>query len=231
MKMCAIGFVALAGLAQVAGAQVIYTDTSGDNFNSPPDGDYDHMDITSVVVNHDATNLYFTINVRGNAENRDWAKFCIAFDTGAAGGDSGNGWGRNVNWNGQGIDFWIGSWIDGAGGAELRQASGPWGLLAATYNSDTTIAQGFNGARTQRTLTVARSLLGLTGNDTFRFDVLTTGGGGGDPGVDHLSNLAQASPGWGTASTAGEFLSYTIPAPGGAALLGLAAFLGGRRRR
>lgn len=229
MKMRLFGLVALAGLASAATGQVTYNDTVGDNFDNPGDPAYDHMDITSVVVNHDASNLYFTINVRGNAESRDWAKFCIGIDTGAAGGDAGNGWGRLVNWNGQGIDYWVGSWIDGSGGAELRQAPA-WNLLAATYNGDTTIGNVFNGGRTQVTLSVSRALMGLTGNDTFRFDVLTTGGGA-DPGVDHLSNAAQSSPGWGTPSTAGTFLSYTIPAPGAAALLGLGALVAGRRRR
>jgi hypothetical protein len=229
MSMRLLGMVALAGLTQVAAAQVTYNDSSMDVFDNPPDAPYDHLDITSVVVNHDATNIYFTINVRGNSENRDWAKFCIGIDTGAPGGDAGNGWGRNVNWNGQGIDFWIGSWVDGGGGAELRGAPG-WGLLAATYNGDTTVGGSFNSPVTQRTLFVSRSLIGMGGNGTFRFDVITTGGGA-DPGVDHLSNAAMATPGWGTTSVAGDFLSYTIPSPGAMALLGLGGLIVGRSRR
>lgn len=230
MRKC-VALLALAGMAGLAQAQTTYNDSTFDVFDNPPDSPYDHMDISSVVVNHDATNIYLTINLRGNADNRDWAKFCVGFDTGAAGGESSNGWGRNVTWSGgQGIDFWVGSWVDGGGGAELRQGAG-WSLLAATYNGDTTIAQGFNAGRTERTLTIARSLLGLTGDDTFRFDVITTGGGGGDPGVDHLSNSAQATPGWGTGSTSGDFLTYTIPTPGALALLGLGGLVAARRRR
>jgi len=230
MRTGLMGVIALAGLAQVASAQVTYNDSTFDVFDNPPENPYDHLDISSVVVSHDASNIYFTINVRGNADNRDWAKFCIGIDTGAAGGDAGNGWGRNASWGGQGIDFWVGSWVDGGGGAELRGSPG-WGLLAATYNGDPTIGQSFNGTRTERSITLSRALLGLNGNDTFRFDVITTGGGGGDPGVDHLSNAAMATSGWGTGSTAGEFLSYTIPAPGAAALLGLGGLIVGRRRR
>jgi len=230
MNMRVLGALALAGLAQVAAAQVTYNDSTFDVFDNPPDAPYDHMDISSVVVSHDASNIYFTINVRGNSETRDWAKFCLGIDTGAAGGDAGNGWGRNVGWNGQGIDFWIGSWVDGGGGAELRSMPGS-GLLAATYNGDTTLGGSQNFPITQRTLFVSRALLGLNGDDTFRFDVVTTGGGGSDPGVDHLSNSQMATPGWGTASTAGEFLSYTIPAPGAAGLLGLGGLMMARRRR
>lgn len=229
MRICVMGAIALAGLAQVAAAQVTYNDSTFDVFDNPPDSPYDHLDISSVVVSHDVSNIYFTINVRGNADNRDWAKFCIGIDTGAAGGDAGNGWGRNVSWSGQGIDFWIGSWVDGGGGAELRGAGG-WGLLAATYNGDPTINQSFNGARTERSIVVSRALLGLTGNDAFRFDVITTGGGA-DPGVDHASNAAMATPGWGTTSEAGEFLRYQIPTPGAVALMGLGGLLVGRRRR
>jgi uncharacterized protein (TIGR03382 family) len=226
-RVCAL--CALAGLASLAGAQSTYNDSTFDVFDNPPENPYDHLDISSVEVSHDATNIYFTINVRGNADNRDWAKFGVGIDTGAAGGDPGNGWGRNISWSGQGIDFWIGSWVDGAGGAELRGAPG-WGLLAATYNGDPTIGGSFNGTRTQRTLFVARSLLGLNGNDTFRFDVITTGGGP-DPGVDHLSNLNMATPNWGTTSQAGTFLEYRIPSPGALALLGLGGLVAGRRRR
>lgn len=221
--------LAAAGLATAASATVTYSDTAFDVFDNPPDNPYDHMDITSVAVNHDANNIYFDISVRGNSDNRDWAKFCIGIDTGAAGGDGGNGWGRNVSWSGQGIDFWVGSWVDSGGGAELRAAPA-WNLLAATYNGDPTIAQSFNGSITVRSLVLSRTLLGLTGNDTFRFDVITTGGGA-DPGVDHLSNAAMATPNWGTTSNAGQFLSYTIPTPGALALMGMGGLVAARRRR
>jgi hypothetical protein len=79
-------------------------------------------------------------------------------------------------------------------------------------------------------MTLSRALMGLTGNGTFTFDVLTTGGGA-DPGVDHLSRADQSTPGWGTTSVAGSFLSYTIPAPGAAGLLALAGLAASRRRR
>jgi hypothetical protein len=72
--------------------------------------------------------------------------------------------------------------------------------------------------------------LGLSAGQTIYFDVATSGGGN-DPGVDHLSRSDAATPGWGTASTSGNFLAYTtVPAPGAIALLGLAG-LAGRRRR
>ena len=80
------------------------------------------------------------------------------------------------------------------------------------------------------TFTLSLASLGLSAGQTIYFDVATSGGGN-DPGVDHLSRSDAATPGWGTASTAGTFLAYTtVPAPGAIALLGLAG-LAGRRRR
>jgi hypothetical protein len=80
------------------------------------------------------------------------------------------------------------------------------------------------------TWTVSLAALGVGAGQTFYFDIATSGGGN-DPGVDHLSRADQATPGWGTASTSGNFLAYTtVPTPGALALLGLAG-LAGRRRR
>jgi MYXO-CTERM domain-containing protein len=79
--------------------------------------------------------------------------------------------------------------------------------------------------------TISLAAMGLSAGQTFYFDVATSGGGS-DPGVDHLSRSTEATPGWGTASTAGPFLAYTVtPAPGAVALLGVAGLVGTRRRR
>jgi MYXO-CTERM domain-containing protein len=62
--------------------------------------------------------------------------------------------------------------------------------------------------------------------------VVTTGGGGGDPGVDHLSLATIATPNWQTGSSSGAFLDYHVePAPGTVAVVGLAGILAARRRR
>lgn len=227
--------LAAAGLATAASATT-YTDSQNELF----DNGFGHLDIASVDVTHDANFITFVINVRGSidagAGGSNWGKYCLGIDTGAVGGDAGNGWGRNVSWgSGQGIDFYVGSWADnsfpmGMGG-ELRQMDGVGGntLLDATYTTGTLI-NGSTAAFSQ-TISISRAAIGMGGNGTFRFDVFSTGGTGSDPGVDHLSRSDAATDGWGTQSVSGQFLSYTIPTPGALALMGMGGLIAARRRR
>lgn len=225
MRLRGIGVAAALAAACGVSHGDIYHDATFDLFNNG----FDHLDIVSVEVTHDASNIYFDVTTRGNVSSPNWGKYCIAIDTAAGINDPGNGWARPISWNGQGIDYWIGSWADGPGfGGELRQMNGFGGnvLLAATY-----AGPGISGTSTSiQSFTVSRALMGLLGNQTFYFDVITTGGGN-DPGVDHLSRADMATPDWSVHSVAGAFLPYTIPAPGAAALLGLAGLMAGRRRR
>jgi uncharacterized protein (TIGR03382 family) len=227
-KMKTAAVLAALAMGSTALAQVTFNDAQNDLF----DNGLAHIDIASVTVSHTATSITFDIAARGNLNATNWGKYCIGINTGAPGADTTNGWGRNVNWNGQGINFWVGTWADGVPGGEVRQMSGlndnSNSLVAATYISTpgfSVVPSGFN-----QTITFDRSAIGMTGNGTFTFDVITTGSNA-DPGVDHLSRADQATSGWGTTSVAGTFLSYTIPAPSSAALLGLAALATGRRRR
>jgi hypothetical protein len=226
-----LGLLVVAGLASVAQASVTYTDAQNELF----DNGFGHLDITNVDVSHNASSITFVINVRGSidagAGGSNWGKYCIGIDTGAVGGASDNGWGRNVSWGTNGIDFWVGTWADnsfpfGMGG-ELRSQPGG-ALVDATYTTGTMISG--STATFSQTIVLSRAALGLTGNDTFRFDVLTTGGGA-DPGVDHLSRSDLATTDWSVQSVSGDFLSYTIPTPGAAALLGLGGLVAARRRR
>lgn len=223
--------LAVAGLASAASASVTYTDSQNDLF----DNGFGHLDITSVDVSHTATTITFEINVRGaidpGAGGSSWGKYGIGIDTGAVGGASDNGWGRNISWGSNGVDFWVGTWADNGGygmGGELRSQPGG-ALLDATYTTGLLISGSTSNFK--QTITLSRAALGLTGNDTFRFDIITTGGGGGDPGVDHLSQSGLATTDWGVQSTSGQFLSYTIPTPGALALVGIGGLVAARRRR
>jgi uncharacterized protein (TIGR03382 family) len=229
MKMVALA--ALCAVAGAASAQTTYTDSQNELFNNG----LGHLDFTSVVVNHDASNLYFTINLRSSAIDTNWGKYCIGINTAGSSVNSvGNGWGRNVSWgSGQGIDYWIGTWADGPGfGGEIRQMTDSAGngnsLISATYLPGPTISGNVGG--TAITITLSRASLGLIGDQSFTFDVISTGSNF-DPGVDHLSRSDSSTSDWGVQSTAGQFLTYTIPTPGSMALLGLAGLVAGRRRR
>lgn len=234
-----LGLLVVAGLASAAQASVTYTDSQNEIF----DNGFAHLDLASVAVSHDANTITFVVSSRGSydagAGGANWGKFCIGIDVPSnSANDTTNGWGRNISWgSGQGIDFWIGTWTDNSfpfgGGGELRAMSGnddgSNSLLDATYTTNTLIQ--VTTTATSQTIVLNRAALGLSGDGKFFFDVVATGGTGNDPGVDHLSRADQATPFWDTQSVAGDFLSYTIPTPGAAALLGLGGLVAARRRR
>ena len=223
MKLIAM----LAGVAMGSAAMAdIYTDTTGELF----DNSFAHLDISSVAVSHTAMHITFDVELVGNINATNWGKYCIGINTGAANSDTTNGWGRNVSWGGQAINYWVGTWADTGG--EVRQMTGANNgsnnLIDATYNGGTQMtvtASGFH-----QIITFSRASIGFTGNGTILFDVLSTGGGA-DPGVDHLSRSDMSTPGWGTTSVSGNFLAYTIPTPGSLGLMGLASLAVIRRRR
>jgi uncharacterized protein (TIGR03382 family) len=225
----ALSALALASIAGVASAQQTYTDAQNDIF----DNGFAHLDIANVTVSHDASNITFVVTTRGDVSAPNWGKFMIALRTNAGTLDDGNGWNRPIDFNGEQITQWIGTWADGPGfGGELRTMDGSGGntLTAATYiGGGSGIISGVSS--TVQTIVVSRAALGLTGNDTFWFDVMSSGGGGSDSGIDHLSNSGLATNDFNGPSVAGTFLSYTIPTPGAAAMLGLGALVAGRRRR
>ena len=76
------------------------------------------LDIVSMEVTHNATNLMFTLTVNGNITTTDWGNFMIGIATGGAGTTTGNGWVRPINLDSPigGMDFWIGSWVNTGGG-------------------------------------------------------------------------------------------------------------------
>jgi len=225
---------AIASLAGAASADV-YADTAGD-INPATFGGFPHLDILQVEVTNDASFLYFDITVAGDLDATNWGKYLVGMDTGRETGDTAGGWTRNISW-GAGITDFVGTWADDGGsgvGGELHALNGgAWGLTDATYAAGIDIVGDDSGhaAGTQR-IAVSLAALGLSIGDSFGFDVATTGGGDGDPGVDHLSLAGEATPDWGTGSTSGQFLSYTVvPTPSSLALLGLGGLVAGRRRR
>lgn len=215
MKRSLIVCAIAASAASLASADS-YTDASFDLF----DNGFDNLDITGVDVSDDGVNLSIAVTTRGF---QNWTKYMMYFNTVNPGGTLTNAWGRPVDLGKTDIEYYVGSWVDApTDNVQL------WAWDGAAWGQTGTLTNSVAGNTV--TFTFSLASLGLSAGQTIWFDVATSGGGN-DPGVDHLSRSDAATPGWGTASSAGPFLAYTtVPAPGAIALLGLAG-LAGRRRR
>jgi len=229
---------AVAALAMIAGgAQAdIYADNTGNHLDGGDLHDFfqsqgfDHLDIASVEITNDATNLYVDITLNADIDATNWGKYAMGINNGIDASDAGNGWGRNIDWNGQSISHWIATWADDGGTGIGGQV---WAFDGSAWNETGTLAGSDDSqhASGHQRFTLALADLGIGIGDTFTFDIVSTGGGN-DPGVDHLSNAGPATDGWGTTSVAGDFLSYTvIPSPGAMTLLGMGGLVMARRRR
>jgi hypothetical protein len=198
------------------------------------------LDLLGMEVSNTATDIVFRLTVNGNVGpgGTDWGKFMIGISTGSNAGDSatnGNGWGRPINMNSAlgGMNYWIGSWVDGGGGAQRWAYNGTsWSEVAATYSTG---FGSYSFAGNQLTYTMSLASLGLSVGNTFFFDAYSSGGGGTDGAIDALANPNISVSTWGGAYTSGgsnPIYSYTVvPAPGAVALLGLAGLMARRRRR
>ena len=195
---------------------MVYNDTTGDLF----DNAMTNLDIHYVTVYHTDVSVSMYIEVGDNLSNADWGKYLVAIDA-YEGGAADNPWGRNIDYSGVEADRFIGSWVNGGGGVLGYKHYGGWnednsGL--SMFVEDSSI-----------TFTFSREWLGADITQ-FNFDVMSTGDGDA-PGVDHLSRSDVATPGWADTSSSGDFLTYTLPAPGALVLLGIAGLASTRRRR
>ena len=229
---CAALLCAAAANAGILGSQT-YTDSSNDIDPGIANAG-GTLDLLSMEVSNTATDIVFRLTVNGNLNGTDWGKFMIGISTGGAGDTStnGNGWSRPISMTSAlgGMDYWVGSWVDGGGGAQRWAYSGTsWSEVAATYSSG---FGGFSFSGNQITYTMSLSSLGLSIGDTFFFDAFSSGGGSGDSAIDALANPSVSVTGWGGPYNSTSNFSYTVvPAPGAIALIGLAGGLLARRRR
>jgi hypothetical protein len=237
LSRIALAFVsAVAFSASSANAQVTSYDDAINDIGSGIANAGGTLDIVRMEVSNTATDIVFRMTVNGFVEgpgSTDWGKFMIGISTGSNAGDSGtsgNGWGRPINMaspNG-GMNYWVGSWVDGGGGAQL------WNYSGSSWSGPGALA-AFSFVNNQLTYTMSLASLGLSVGSTFYFDAYSSGGGGGDSAIDALANPNVSVTGWGgpyTSGGANPVLSYTVvPAPGAVALLGLAGLMARRRRR
>lgn len=204
--------------ASAASAGVSFTDATFDLF----DNGVANLDIVNVDISNTATDMTITVETRGFDT---WTKYLFFFNTGAAAQSTGNGWNRPINYDGQTIDHYIGSWVDGASdNAQIWSFNGNW-------NQDSTFTNDQSDTGNNRvSWTFSLASLGLGIGSSLLFDVGTSGGGEFDTTVDLLSRDTQATDWWTNPATSGAFRKYdVVPAPGAAALLGLT--LGALRRR
>ena len=191
------------------------------------------LNISSVEVTSGLSSLTFKINLTGDPVATDWGKYMIAIDSTPGGDSAGNGWSRPIGM--PGMDFWLGTWVDGGNGGEVRNWGGAsLGLQSATYGAN---PDAISVSKNSSSVTIFLNYagLGLAPGSTFNFDVFTSGGGGTDGAIDALGNPNQTIANWGDNYNSGVLInSFTIPAvpePSAAVLLLCAAGLVGVIRR
>lgn len=231
-KLFAAALVCVAAAAPVQAD--LYSDPANDVFTGAGGG---ILDILSVEVTNDATDVQFKLTLAGDPVATDWGKYMIIFDSVPGGDVAGNGWGRPISMP-TGADYWVGSWVDSGNGVQLFNYSGAWNMTDANGPfagpGGTPAASpniGINKAVNEVTITASLAALGLNVGDKFWFDVFTSGGGGGDGAIDSLGNPNQQVSDWGQPSNANP-VSYTVipePATLGLFALGVVTLL--RRRR
>jgi hypothetical protein len=215
-----------ANLQAAQGTNSPYTDAAGDIGAGIATGN-GTLDILGMEVTNNATDITFKLTVNGNVNTTDWGKFLIGISTGSTTNvNTGNGWNRPINLNSPigGMDYWIGSWVDGGGAAQFFSYNG-------TVWSGASSLSAFSFAGSTLTYTATLASLGLAINDVFYFDAYSSGGGPGDGAIDALANPNVSITDWGqsyTSSTTGSsgpgLNSYqVVPEPSTVALLALSA--------
>jgi hypothetical protein len=162
----------------------------------------------------------------------------VGIATGGTGTATGNAWTRPINLNSPigGMNYWIGSWVNGGGGAQL------WSYNGTSWIEQTGSAPTISltaGATSQISLTLLLASIGTPSGDWY-FDVYSSGGGASDSAVDALSNPNIAITSWAGPYTSSQNPPGTgisvVPEPSTYALLaisalGLAGYAARRRAR
>jgi len=202
-----------------------YTDAVGDIDPGIGNG-AGTLDILGMEVTTVGSDLNFKLTVNGNVATTDWGKFMIGIGSYNApiGSTTGNGWARPINLQYTpdgfptpgGMDYWIGSWVDGGGGSQLWS----WDGAAWTGPASLTSFSFTPGATSDLNYTVSLASLGLSLGDQFTFDAYSSGGGGSDSAVDALANPNVSITSWSQTYTSkpvtfggGGLNSYTVPVP------------------
>ena len=222
-----ISFALLGSMATSAWA-VVFNDALND-VSEPMASNNVNFDMSGFEITNTLSSITFAFTVDSpDVTTNGWQKFNVIMRKGGGPLSGSNGWGRNYSLAG-GADRFIGGWVDGGGGFEARQYDGAnWPVNGATYVPTAGMSLAISGPTVSYTVDLAT--LGLAVGDTFVFDAVVTGDGGGHGAFDTLTT--PGSNDWNAPVEINSQLSYTVvpePATMSALGLGIAAML--RRRK
>jgi hypothetical protein len=232
-------------------AASVYTDALADNYGGP------EVDISSVVVTNDASNIYFTINMNPAADlgTNYYADYEVGIQSGPGGQTAingtfgtgnpaaGNPYGNAVGIS-TGENYFIGSYLNGpsySGGAQLYSYDpvAGWSQVGATAPiSEVATVTPYTS------FSFPLSALGLSVGSSFNFDVWTTFSGG-QAAYDALDNVGTGSSNapyssgttYDSATATGSTFASTtytvtaVPEPATLGLLCISGVMLGARRR
>jgi hypothetical protein len=207
--VCAASLV-LAGSARSAQ----YTDATGDGTLL---AGFPHLDISSLNVTNDGTNISFQIFLVGDPIAVSWGEYQVGINlipgAGATNGTVPNG--RPITMSVGGMDYWVRSWNGGAETYHWEAGGQFWFGDNFTWAPPSDI-QIPTRTTNSVTLTTTLASLGLVTGDQFYFDVTTSGGTPTDSAIDALANPdpTAASGDWVSPyDSSNRVYQYTVTGP------------------
>jgi hypothetical protein len=191
----------------------IYNDATNDTT-----GFQNNLDIVSVEVSNDATDIHFTITTGVN--NPGWGSYMISIKTPASWDlRTDNPWSRPLTFSNNPINYWVGVWTDSGGGSEFFGTDEfGWNNLSPANGLT------FSTNSPAISFSIPYATLGMGELDTFSFDAFSSTSIAGTGAIDSLNDPNQTITEWNGSYNSTLSSSYQIvPEPSTYALLALSA--------